>query len=70
MNELTTFGPVRDVAELALDAIHEVRSHVADRNTIGENALLALEDRWLALVRTPGGSHFPSRSSSAEGDDR
>lgn len=58
MNNLTTFGPVRKIAELALDAIY-----VCDRLGIRVEDRLELEDRWLGLVSTPGGSYFPSRSS-------
>jgi hypothetical protein len=60
MNALTTFGPVREIAQLALDAIWELR-------TLGlsEQQVWEYEDRFLELVRIPGGSHFPSRSSSS-----
>jgi hypothetical protein len=66
MNELTKFGPVKDIAQLALDVIYQFR-HLAyeldclDRYRV---KIEELEDRWLQLV-TSGGSHFPSRSSSS-----
>jgi len=59
MNKSTEFGPVRDIASLALDLIYELRYH-CDLVVVEK-----YEDRWLELVRTPGGSHFPSRSSSS-----
>ena len=68
MNAATTFGSVRDIAQLALDAIYK-----CEALGMREEEVWQLEDRWSRLVCTPGGSHFSSRSSKSShvaGDDR
>ncbi len=54
------FGPVEEISRLALDAIRKLHSM-----GLPEKELHDFEDRWMRLIRIPGSSHFPSRSSSS-----
>lgn len=54
------YGPSWSLAQLALDAISGCRGLGAPIEYVEK-----LEDRWKELVCVPGGSHFPSRSSSS-----
>ena len=60
MNDLTTYGPVKEIATLALEAIYRINELGVD-----EDEWRDWQSRWLQLVQTPGGSHFPSSSVSA-----
>jgi hypothetical protein len=68
MNKLTKFGSVKDIALLALDIIYALRSSV-ERGDKTLKDVEQFQNKWLNLVKTPGGSHFPSSSSnSSKGD--